>query len=127
VFQYELAEGLPLAAFDRDQMAVALSNIIENAISAMGQSGRLVLRSSLAVGGERIAVTVRDTGKGIPERYISKVFEPYFTLKPGGTGLGMALTKRIVDDHKGTIEIESKEDVGTAVIVELPVAGTKGA
>jgi signal transduction histidine kinase len=70
---------------------------------------------------------VRDTGTGIPERYISKVFEPYFTLKPGGTGLGMALTKRIVDDHKGTIEIESKEGVGTTVTIELPVAGTRGA
>jgi nitrogen fixation/metabolism regulation signal transduction histidine kinase len=127
VFQYELAEGLPLAALDRDQMAVALSNIIENAMSAMGQSGRLVLRSTLVVVGKRIAVSVRDTGTGIPERYISKVFEPYFTLKPGGTGLGMALTKRIVDDHKGTIEIESKEGVGTTVTIELPVAGTKGA
>jgi signal transduction histidine kinase len=127
VFQYELAEGLPPAALDRDQMVVALSNIIENAMSAMGQSGRLVLRSTLVVGGKRIAVSVRDTGTGIPERYISKVFEPYFTLKPGGTGLGMALTKRIVDDHKGTIEIESKEGVGTTVTIELPVAGTRGA
>jgi nitrogen fixation/metabolism regulation signal transduction histidine kinase len=127
VFQYELAEGLPLAALDRDQMAVALSNIIENAISAMGEAGRLVVRSSYIVSEKKIAISVSDTGKGIPERYVSKVFEPYFSLKPGGTGLGMALTKRIVDDHKGTIEIESKEDVGTAVTVELPVAGTKGA
>jgi nitrogen fixation/metabolism regulation signal transduction histidine kinase len=126
-FQYDLEGGLPLVPLDRDQMAVACSNIIENAISAMGETGRLVVRTSLADAGKRIAVSVSDTGKGIPERYLAKVFEPYFTLKPGGTGLGMALTKRIIEDHKGTIAIESKEGVGTTVTVELPVAGTKGA
>jgi hypothetical protein len=69
-----------------------------------------------------LLVSIRDTGKGIPERYLKKVFEPYFTLKPGGTGLGMALTKRIIEDHKGTIVIESVEGKGTTVTITLPAA-----
>jgi signal transduction histidine kinase len=126
-FRYDLAEHLPSVALDRDQMAVACSNVIENSISAMGDSGTLTVSTSLAGGGRLIAVSVRDTGKGIPERYVAKVFEPYFTLKAGGTGLGMSLTKRIIDDHKGTIRIDSKEGAGTTVTIELPVAGTGSA
>jgi signal transduction histidine kinase len=126
-FSYELAEGLPSVALDRDQMAVACSNIIENAISAMGDVGRLVVRTSFIVGDGKVVVSMSDTGRGIPERYLTKVFEPYFTLKPGGTGLGMALTKRIIEDHKGTIRIESREGIGTTVTIELPAAGTGSA
>jgi signal transduction histidine kinase/outer membrane protein assembly factor BamB len=123
----ELADDLPRVLFDPKQMSEACTNVIENAISAVGSSGVLTVRTSLAASGRLIAVSVSDTGHGIPERYLAKVFDPYFTLKPGGTGLGMAVTKRIVEDHKGTIRIESKEGVGTTVIVELPMAGTTGA
>jgi len=101
---------------------VACSNIIENSISAMGESGLLTIQTSLAMSRKLLAVSFSDTGKGIPERYLAKVFEPYFTLKPGGTGLGMALTKRIIEDHKGTIRIDSREGVGTIVTIELPAA-----
>jgi signal transduction histidine kinase len=95
---------------------------IENAISAMGSSGVLTVRTSLADSGKRIAVSVSDTGKGIPERYMDKLFQPYFTMKPGGTGLGLCITKRIIEDHKGTIAVQSKEGEGTTVTVTLPVA-----
>ena len=125
--RYDMAEDLPSAPLDPDQIAVACSNIIENAISAMGDVGRLVIRTSFIVGEGKVVVSMSDTGKGIPERYLAKVFEPYFTLKAGGTGLGMALTKRIIEDHKSTIRIESKEGVGTTVTIELPVAGTGSA
>jgi signal transduction histidine kinase len=121
-FKYDMAEDLPPALLDRDQMAVACSNIIENAISAIVGSGAVAIRTSYNVEETKIAVSVSDTGKGIPERYVDKVFEPYFTLKPGGTGLGMALTKRIIEDHKGTIAIESTEGKGTTVIITLPIA-----
>jgi len=123
----DLAVGLPPIGLDRDQMAVAFSNIIENSISAMDDAGTLTVSSSLSDDGNRIAVVFRDTGKGIPERYLGRVFEPYFTLKPGGTGLGLAITKRIVEDHKGAIALESKEGEGTTVTIVLPVAGTEGA
>jgi len=116
----ELADVLPAAALDPEQLSVACSNIIENSISAMGDFGTLTVSTSLADGGKRIAVSIRDTGKGIPERYLAKVFEPYFTLKTGGTGLGMTITKRIIEDHKGEISIQSKEGEGTTVTIELP-------
>lgn len=119
-FRYDLAEGLPPVALDRDQMAVACSNIIENAVSAIAGSGAVAIRTSYNVEEKKVVVSIQDTGKGIPERYLAKVFEPYFTLKPGGTGLGMALTKRIIEDHKGTIAIESTEGKGTTVTITLP-------
>jgi signal transduction histidine kinase len=118
--EYELAEDLPRVRLDKEQMTSACANIVENAAAAMGDRGTLTVSTGLE--GNRVVVRVRDTGKGIPERYLSKVFEPYFTLKPGGTGLGMCITKKIVEDHKGTISIESKEGVGTTVTITLPVA-----
>jgi signal transduction histidine kinase len=99
---------------------VACTDIIENAVSAIVGSGAITIRTSYVVKDKKVAVSVADTGKGIPERYLSKVFEPYFTLKPGGTGLGMAITKRIIEDHKGTIAIQSQEGKGTTVTITLP-------
>jgi len=122
--KYELAQNLPLVPLDKEQMASACSNIIENAISAIGDSGVLTVRTSVADSGKRLAVSVRDTGKGIPERYLNKVFEPYFTLKRGGTGLGLCITKKIIEEHRGTISIESPEGVGTTVTITLPAEAT---
>jgi signal transduction histidine kinase len=119
---FELADDLPPVALDPEQLSVACSNIIENAISSMGDAGEMVVRTSFIVDDRRVVVSVSDTGKGIPERYLDKVFEPFFTLKPGGTGLGMAITKRIIEDHKGTISIQSKEGEGTTVTITLPAA-----
>jgi signal transduction histidine kinase len=71
--------------------------------------------------GTRVSIEVEDTGMGIPEKYLQKVFEPYFTHgKPDGTGLGMALAKKIVEDHKGRMEIRSREGEGTTVTITLP-------
>jgi signal transduction histidine kinase len=68
-----------------------------------------------------VAIKIQDTGRGIPIRYLERLFEPYFSLRPGGTGLGMCIAKRIVDDHNGTIAVESTEGVGTTVTIMLPV------
>jgi len=83
-------------------------------------------RSGLGVlgglGGSYVRIEVEDTGTGIPQKYLDKVFEPYFTRgKPDGTGLGLALAKKIVEDHKGHIEIRSKEGEGTTVAIILPM------
>jgi anti-sigma regulatory factor (Ser/Thr protein kinase) len=116
-----LADGLPLSALDRQQVVSACGNVIENAIAAMTGKGG-VLSVTTRREGDRVVAVVTDTGKGIPERYLNKVFEPYFTMKPGGTGLGMCITKRIIEDHKGSIAIRSKEGEGTTVTITLPVA-----
>ncbi|UCG42445.1 MAG: hypothetical protein JSU73_11315 [candidate division WOR-3 bacterium] len=125
----ELGEDLPKLQTDREQMATVFDNIIENAVSAMKEHGSLTVRTrSVKEEGKVVEVSILDTGPGIPDRYLAKVFEPYFTRKPGGTGLGMAITKRIVEDHNGTISITSSEGKGTTVTVVLPVvAGTGNA
>jgi signal transduction histidine kinase len=72
-------------------------------------------------GGSHVRIEVEDTGMGIPQKYLDKVFEPYFTHgKPDGTGLGLALAKKIVEDHKGRMEIQSNEGTGTTVTIILP-------
>ena len=68
-----------------------------------------------------VRIQIADTGTGIPERYLEKLFEPYFTTKPDGTGLGMSITRRIIEDHKGTISVASREGSGTTVTVWIPV------
>jgi len=76
------------------------------------------------LGDSYVRIEIADTGIGIPQKYLDKVFEPYFTHgKPDGTGLGLALAKKIVEDHKGRMEIESKEGVGTTVAIVLPAKG----
>ncbi len=75
-------------------------------------------------GGSYVRIEVEDTGMGIPQKYLDKVFEPYFTYgKADGTGLGLALAKKIVEDHKGRMEMQSKEGVGTTVTIVLPAKG----
>jgi signal transduction histidine kinase len=78
-------------------------------------------------GGSHVRIEVEDSGKGIPQKYLDKVFEPYFTHgKPDGTGLGLALARKIVEDHKGRMEIRSKEGEGTTVAIILPVEKEHG-
>ena len=69
-----------------------------------------------------IVVEITDNGRGIPEAYLANVFKPFVSFKPGGTGLGLALTKRIVEDHGGSISITSKQGIGTTVTVFLPAS-----
>jgi signal transduction histidine kinase len=78
-------------------------------------------------GGSCVRIEVEDTGMGIPQKYLDKVFEPYFTYgKADGTGLGLALAKKIVEDHKGRMEVQSKEGAGTTVTIILPAKEESG-
>jgi nitrogen-specific signal transduction histidine kinase/outer membrane protein assembly factor BamB len=124
--RYNLEELLPVVLFDRKELATALQNIVENALTAMNQSGTLTISTRSVDGGARVEISVADTGVGIPERYLEKVLDPYFTLKPGGTGLGMSLAKKTIDDHGGTISIASHEGEGTTVTITLPAVGQTG-
>ncbi len=126
--KYELNEKLPLLNLDEGEIANALNIIIENAIEAMPKGGVLRIRTLPAERLEKeglkefVRIEISDTGNGIPEKYLEKVFEPYFTYnKPLGTGLGLSLAKKIIEDHKGYIEIHSKEGVGTEANVYLPI------
>ncbi len=109
---------LPSVRVDRQQMRQAFFNIVKNAVEAMPGGGRL--RISFAVGDRSVAVSFLDEGRGIRAQDLSRIFDPYFTTKAGGTGLGMMIVQRIVRDHGGEIEIRSEEGRGTAVLISLP-------
>ena len=119
-----LDETLPTVVADPDQLNQAFGNFILNAIQAMPEGGRLVIKSETP-SPEWVAVSFIDTGIGIAEEKLGKVFEPLFTTKAKGIGLGLALTKIIVEGNEGTIEVQSKVGKGTTFTVSLPVRGEK--
>ncbi|MEW5946263.1 MAG: ATP-binding protein [bacterium] len=125
----EYAAGEQAEVFiDGNQMRQVFLNLALNAIQAMEGGGKLTVRTEEAEGGERFAVRVEDTGRGISAADLPRVFDPFFTTKgeEGGTGLGLAIAYRVVQSHGGEIAVESAEGKGTRFSVYLPrVAGTK--
>jgi signal transduction histidine kinase len=105
-------------------------NVLLNAIQAMPKGGTLALRAdvvappagSATVGGTLASIVITDTGPGIPPENLERIFEPYFTTKEGGTGLGLALTHRIVLEHRGSIRAENVPAGGARFVIELPLA-----
>lgn len=108
---------------DRERLKSCLSNIAINALQAMPNGGRLITRVEQTNG--MIEINVTDTGIGISEESLGKVFEPYFSTKQAGFGLGLAVTRKIVEEHKGTIEVASQINQGTTFTVRLPAANQK--
>lgn len=115
---------------DRQQVTQAIMNVLLNAIQAMPGGGTLSVRAdavappagSAASGNPVARITITDTGPGIPPEDLDRIFEPYFTTKPGGTGLGLALTHRIVLEHRGRIRAENGPGGGARFVIELPLA-----
>jgi signal transduction histidine kinase len=105
---------------DRSRMKIALLNIIVNALEAItGENGRLNLET--AVVGNQCIIIIRDNGKGMNAETLAKVFDPYFTSKSKGNGLGMTNTQNIILNHKGKIEVFSEEGKGTSFIITLNI------
>ncbi|MFC1728869.1 ATP-binding protein [candidate division KSB1 bacterium] len=121
---------LPESDIDPEQMKRVCINLIKNSIEATEKSGKPVIVSSRmktgADGTPVINLEVRDSGAGMDESVLRKVFDPYFTTKKEGTGLGMSVIKRIVEEHGGEISVESAVGTGTVVSVTLPVALSTG-
>ena len=113
--------NLPSVHADRDQLIQVLINLVVNSFHAMPEGGRL--RLSLTREGRHVCLGVSDTGHGMPEEICAKVFEPFFTTKDfgKGTGLGLTVVKGIIEDHGGTIEVESVVDKGTTFWIRLPL------
>src|SRR5204862_7059029 len=110
----------------RDQLVQVFLNLILNAIDATGRDGKIDLEVVLTSGG--VEVIVRDDGCGIAPEQAGRLFQPYFTTKKHGTGLGLFVTRRLVTDHGGTIDFESAPGRGTVFRVNLPlVPETPGA
>ena len=114
----ELAEPHPPLRFDAEQMKQVLLNLFQNALDVMRDGGRLSVRVSGKP--EQVSVIVANTGEPIRPEDMPKLFEPFFTTKPGGTGLGLALSQKIIQDHGGDIRVLSSLDRGTEFIITLP-------
>ncbi len=117
----KLPDETVLIAADGDQLQMAFSNILKNAVDAMGDEGTLTVAVRRA-SDERVAVSFTDTGVGIASETLEKIFQPLFSTKAKGLGFGLAITKLIVDNHGGEIEVDSVEGEGTTVTVHLPKA-----
>ena len=113
------AEELPNAPLDEVQVKQALVNLIKNAIQAMTQGGALTLTTIAETDG--VWVYVADTGGGIPQEKINRIFQPYFTTKKEGSGLGLMIVQRIVREHGGRIELESNTGQGTTFRLWFPL------
>jgi two-component system sensor histidine kinase HydH len=123
---------------DRQQLTTAFMNLLLNAIQAMPDGGTLTVRGKVisdfgsrisdsairpaSAGQSAIVIEVKDTGSGIAPEHLDRIFEPYFTTKEGGTGLGLALAHKIIQEHGGRLDVESRVGPGAVFAVTLPVA-----
>jgi signal transduction histidine kinase len=118
VVETELRSDLPLLQLDRDQMKQAFYNVIKNSFEAMKRRGILRIRTDMDE--SHVRVSFIDTGGGMPAETLSHVFEPYYTTKESGTGLGLLIVRRIVREHGGELAIESAEGKGLTLTIRLP-------
>jgi two-component system sensor histidine kinase AtoS len=128
----DYARDLPRVEADPDSLYRAFVNLVGNALDAMRTGGRLTLRAGWASAdvlatrrARMVAIEIEDDGAGIPESDTDRVFNPFFTTKDTGTGLGLALTHKIVDDHGGTIDFRSVPGRGTTFRIVLPVTASR--
>ena len=119
-------ENVPPILADAEYLRSLFNNLFINAVQAMeGTGGNLSVKISPEE--EFVRVEISDTGKGIPEENLPKIFEPYFSTKETGTGLGLAIVQKVVDVHDGVIEVTSTPGAGTQFVVKLPKAPRDGA
>jgi signal transduction histidine kinase len=119
--QVHLEPGIPLVLVDRWQMVQAIVNIVKNAADAMSGLERRILSITACVEGTQLRIAITDTGPGISAANVEKIFEPFFTTKgERGTGLGLHITKQVIEEHGGTIQVQTSER-GTIFLISLPL------
>src|SRR5436309_2888778 len=118
VVEQELRSDLPMLQIDRDQMKQAFYNLIKNSLEAMKRRGILHIRTDRD--DTHVLISFIDTGSGMSAENLVRVFEPYFTTKPSGTGLGLLIVRRIVREHGGELSIQSREGKCLTVRIRLP-------
>ncbi|HQK48842.1 MAG TPA: ATP-binding protein, partial [Syntrophales bacterium] len=119
--QTRFDDRIPPVSFDAAMLQQAFLNIYLNAVDAMAEGGTLAIRTRLEETKGEAVVEIEDNGNGIDEESLTHVFNPFFTTKKYGTGLGLSQVKKIIDQHRGSIEILSRRGEGTCVIIALPL------
>lgn len=114
-------ENVPQITGDAEILRSVFNNLFINAVQATDQAGG-TLDVVISPADNFVKIEISDSGKGISEENLSKIFEPYFSTKETGTGLGLAIVKKVIELHNGTIEVESEEDEGTSFTVKLPIS-----
>ena len=119
VFQRTYPATLPGLMIDNNAIKQALLNIIKNAMNAIKDSGTIEVGAK--IDSNNVVVSIKDTGVGIPEEALGKIFEPYYTTKSGGTGLGLTVVYKIMKEHQGDIQVHSVVGTGTTVRLIFPI------
>ena len=114
---------VPLLKLDPNQLRAAFLNLLINAQQALKQGGEIIVQTRLI--GDRVLVSFTDTGPGMTPEVAARCFTPYFTTKKDGSGLGLPTTRRIVEDHGGTIRVQSEPGRGTRFVIDLPTRGVE--
>jgi two-component system nitrogen regulation sensor histidine kinase NtrY len=109
---------------DRAKLKIAFRNLLINAIESIRHQGEIRISSRRS--GDRFVIVVADTGSGMDKEVLARIFEPYFSTKDSGTGLGLPISKKIIDEHRGSIRIGSEPRGGTVVTIELPAENPDG-
>jgi signal transduction histidine kinase len=124
--EHTIMKELPPVLGDETQISQVLVNIVVNAFHAMADGGRchIAADAHTADGTRWVNIVVRDTGVGISEDALPRLFEPFYTTKSSGTGLGLAIAYRIMQDHGGSISVSSVPGSGTAVALRFPALAT---
>jgi two-component system nitrogen regulation sensor histidine kinase NtrY len=126
--QFQFRGGvIPQLELDREQIKRVLINLLDNAVAAVEDHGEINLTTSYDREREVVTLEVTDDGCGLPPEIRTKIFEPYFSTKKNGTGLGLTIVSQIVEDHRGYIRALPNDPRGTRFTIELPVAEDAGA
>jgi len=112
---------LPILNLDRDQMKRVMINLIKNSLAAIDQDGEIKIQTSYDPKLQIVQLEVSDNGIGIPDEDKGRLFEPYFSTKKSGTGLGLTIVNAIITDHNGYIRVRDNKPKGTTFLIELPV------
>jgi signal transduction histidine kinase len=129
VVSVRLPDDLPPIQADQHQLAQVFTNLLTNAFEAMNGTGKVVIAADLvrledgADGRDAVRVEVSDDGPGMPKDVADKIFDPFFTTKPQGSGLGLAVVRKIVDAHDGRLDVQTGVDRGTTIRITLPLVG----
>ncbi len=120
-FTFETTDNIPRLNLDRQHIKQALINLVDNAVSAINKKGSISISISHNTSPNIVRLEVADTGSGVPGREKARLFEPYFSTKKSGMGLGLAIVTTIITDHNGSIKVEDNKPKGARFIIEFPV------